>query len=1176
MFTVSALPRRRYQAMVLLIGVAALILWSPGHPRAASATIVISQVYGGGGNTGAPYKNDFVVLFNRSASPVSLTGMSIQYASATGTGNFGSNPITAVTGTLAAGQYYLVQLAGGANGVALPTPDATGTANMSGTGGKVALVNSTSGLACNGGSTPCSAAQLALIVDLVGWDGANFYEGTPAPATTNSTAVVRKGNGCTDTDNNAGDFTALAPAPLTTASPASPCSTLLGTGAATPASAPDGGTTLLTVVVTPGTNPASTGISVAGNLTAIGGAAAQTLYDDGTHGDATPGDLVFSFSATVGTAAAGPKSLPITISDAQGRTGLFSIAFYVEPAFVAVHDIQGPGATSPVVGQPVATIGIVTGIRSTGYFIQVPDEAQASCGVGPDADPLSSEGVFVFTSSAPQAAAAIGNCVKVIGTVQEYIPSADPASPPMTEVGGSPLATVISSGNALPQPVLVTPAFTSPDDGLEQLERFEGMRVRVDTLVVVAPTQGSISEANATAISNGVFYGVLLGVDRPFRELGIQLPDPLPPGAPATIPRFDGNPERLRVDSDGQVGGTLLNVTTGVVVTGLVGPLDYAFRTYTILPDPPPATQPSVTANATAVPVAAAEEDQFTVASINLQRFYDTQNDPDTSDTVLTAAAFEKRLNKVSLLVRDVMRSPDLIGIQEVENLTTLQGVAARINADAVAAGQPDPAYEAYLEEGNDIGGIDVGFLVRASRLTVAEVKQYGKDATYINPNTGLPEILNDRPPLVLKATIADPRGGPAFPVTAVVNHLRSLTGIDEDTGPSPEGPRVRAKREAQAEFLARLIQPMQAIEHVVSVGDYNAYQFNDGYVDVIGAIVGEPAQTGQVTVVSPDLVNPNLTDLTNLAVPAERYSYLLDGNAEELDHVLVSSNMLPRLDWIACARSNADFPETYRSDANRPERVSDHDAVVAAFSFPTADVEIAKSGAPDPVLSGSTVTYTLGVSNTSPDPAMDLAVSDRLPAGMASQAVSVPAGWTCSAPSARDIACAAPQLAAGATAAISITAGVQCDIANHTALANQAHVSSSTFDPVPANNDAAFVSTVSNPPPVIANLEASPAVLWPANHEFVPVYIDYDVSDNCGPPPVCTLSVASNEPVNGRGDGNMSVDWTVVDGHRVQLRAERSGTGRGRIYTISVTCADQIGNASTRATQVMVPKSRK
>jgi hypothetical protein len=168
-----------------------------------STTIVISQVYGGGGNSGAPYTNDFVELFNRGTTTVSLAGMSVQYASATGTGNFGGNPITPLAGSLAPGRYYLVQQSGGTAGAPLPTADATGTVNMSATAGKVILANTTTGLACNGGSTPCTQAQLDEIVDLVGYGNANFFEGAAAPTLSNTTAALRAGNGCTDTDRTA-------------------------------------------------------------------------------------------------------------------------------------------------------------------------------------------------------------------------------------------------------------------------------------------------------------------------------------------------------------------------------------------------------------------------------------------------------------------------------------------------------------------------------------------------------------------------------------------------------------------------------------------------------------------------------------------------------------------------------------------------------------------------------------------------------------------------------------------------------------------------------------------------------------------------------------------------------------------------------------------------------------
>ncbi len=210
-----------------------LLALMPGQVQQASAIspdIVISQVYGGGGNTGATYTNDFIELFNRGTSSVSLAGWSVQYASATGTGNFGANSgqLTELPNiALAPGQYLLIQeTSSGAVGASLPTPDVTDLTpiNMSGTAGKVAVVNSTASLGCNGGSAPCSPAQLAQIVDLVGYGGANFFEGSAAaPTLSNTTAAFRATNGCSETDENGNDFSAGTPNPRNTASPLNVC-----------------------------------------------------------------------------------------------------------------------------------------------------------------------------------------------------------------------------------------------------------------------------------------------------------------------------------------------------------------------------------------------------------------------------------------------------------------------------------------------------------------------------------------------------------------------------------------------------------------------------------------------------------------------------------------------------------------------------------------------------------------------------------------------------------------------------------------------------------------------------------------------------------------------------------------------------------------------------------------
>ncbi|MFE3455342.1 ExeM/NucH family extracellular endonuclease [Nonomuraea sp. NPDC059194] len=216
---------RALSAFVALgVAAAGVATLSIAPASAAPGPVVISQVYGGGGNSGAPLANDFVELFNRGTTPVAIDGWSVQYASATGSGHFAAN-VAPLSGTLAPGQYYLVQLAPGSNpGPALPTPDATASIAVSASAGKVALVRSATGLACNGAPTSCTAEQSAQIADLVGFGTANFFEGTgPAPGLSNTTAALRGTHGCTDTDDNAADLASGAPAPRNTATAAAPC-----------------------------------------------------------------------------------------------------------------------------------------------------------------------------------------------------------------------------------------------------------------------------------------------------------------------------------------------------------------------------------------------------------------------------------------------------------------------------------------------------------------------------------------------------------------------------------------------------------------------------------------------------------------------------------------------------------------------------------------------------------------------------------------------------------------------------------------------------------------------------------------------------------------------------------------------------------------------------------------
>lgn len=180
----------------------------------SSQSVVISQVYGGGGNSGATIRNDFIEVFNNGIDAVDLTGWSLQYGSTAGNFNSSPNVPTPLSGTLAPGHYLLIQEFAGAGGtislaadIIAPTPIA-----MAATAGKVALVRNSIALTCGTSTTRCGSAG-GVIADLVGYGGASDFEGTAAPTLTNTTAALRGLGGCTDTDNNSTDFASGAPTP---------------------------------------------------------------------------------------------------------------------------------------------------------------------------------------------------------------------------------------------------------------------------------------------------------------------------------------------------------------------------------------------------------------------------------------------------------------------------------------------------------------------------------------------------------------------------------------------------------------------------------------------------------------------------------------------------------------------------------------------------------------------------------------------------------------------------------------------------------------------------------------------------------------------------------------------------------------------------------------------------
>jgi hypothetical protein len=191
---------------------------------AGYSQVVISQVYGGGGNSGATYTHDFVELFNSGDEAVTLSGYTLQYASAANPFSE-SNVQTLPDITIQPGQYFLIQQAQGNGGTtALPSPDleTTEASNvvvlaLSGSQGKIVLANN---------NTLVTSSTDANVVDFVGFGGANMFEGAgAAPQLSNTTAALRASNGCQDTNDNATDFVASEPTPRNTATALNVCST---------------------------------------------------------------------------------------------------------------------------------------------------------------------------------------------------------------------------------------------------------------------------------------------------------------------------------------------------------------------------------------------------------------------------------------------------------------------------------------------------------------------------------------------------------------------------------------------------------------------------------------------------------------------------------------------------------------------------------------------------------------------------------------------------------------------------------------------------------------------------------------------------------------------------------------------------------------------------------------
>ena len=542
------------------------------------------------------------------------------------------------------------------------------------------------------------------------------------------------------------------------------------------------------------------------------------------------------------------------------------------PITAEIHEVQGAGPVSPFSGKRVLLENVIVTARvNNGFYLQTPDARV-------DADAATSEGMFIFTSAAPTVS--VGDAVDVSGIVTEFFELTE-----LTNV----TVSLLGSGQPLPAPVTLDASFPSPVAGMPTLERAEGMRVTFANGVVSGPTDE--------------FGNVLLTVtgQRPFREPGVRYP-----GLPG-LPVWDGNPELFELDPDGAGAPITTLLPAGTTIASAEGVLTYAFGRYQVEGRIVRiAGVPGVLRTARA-----RVEGEFTIATQNLLRLFDGMGDAATDIQQLPV-----RLEKTARFIRLVLGAPDVLAVQEVENVSVLQALADRIQ-------QQDPAltYAPYLLEGNDVGGIDVGVLVRTT-IDVTSVEQIGKDTTFTFNGQTTP--LNDRPPLVVRAAYTG--GDVPLDLVIVAVHQRSLNDVE---GTGAEADRARQKRLLQATELAGALQRLQEATpsaRIVVLGDFNAFEFTDGLVDVMGITRGAP---GIALLEAPDLVTPDFTNRTELLPAHERYSYVFEGSAQSLDHVLTSSGIGPYVREVQHTRGNADAPEALLATPDTPYRVSDHDGTV-------------------------------------------------------------------------------------------------------------------------------------------------------------------------------------------------------------------------------------------------------
>lgn len=525
-------------------------------------------------------------------------------------------------------------------------------------------------------------------------------------------------------------------------------------------------------------------------------------------------------------------------------TGVLISGFSGSADFKEIYQIQGKGDCSPFKGRTVfLKDNIVTAISKNGFFIQTPPQRS-------DNNPETSDGIFVYTKEKPKLKA--GDIVDVKGRVKEFYN--------LTEISIHGKPVIKGRIKSLPEFTAIDLLATEKNN----LEKFEGMLVSIQNLLVTAPS------------------------DR-FGEAWISY-------TRKKTPKSSYSDVRIKIDPDG-IGSKNLIFFSGTEIGSVKGVLSYSYGSYKILP-----VQISGIKKRAFSPVRKKRINEFTAASFNLYRMFDTEDAPDKKDPVYSGKKYQTFLRKRAGYIVKTLLCPDIIAVQEVENISTLEDLSKCIKVIS-----PKNSYKPFLINGNDPSGMNIGFLAGSS-VKVDSVVQYYKNSVFTWKSKK--QILFDRPPV---AVFCHPESRKKLNLAVICVHLRSRIGIN-----SKDSLRIKLKRSKQLAYLLKLINNFQDNYrniNLIVTGDFNTVIHSSYFPEQGRNYIREH--------------NHLLFNANSLIQNEKRYSFIYRGESTCFDYMFISKNIADCVSKVQFGRGNCDSPELLKNNPATNLRASDHDAVV-------------------------------------------------------------------------------------------------------------------------------------------------------------------------------------------------------------------------------------------------------